>query len=250
MAGQGRPHRALILGDIHSNLEAFQAVLQDARGHGGFDEVWCLGDTVGYGPDPGPCIELLQALPHHTVAGNHDLAAIGAADLQWFNPHAAAAVRWTAGQLSPGHRSFLAGLPQRLERGPFTLVHGSPRDPIYEYVVSPEVAGACFGLFTTPYCLVGHSHLPFLCLEAGHGAQFLGFPEGQGVRLPEARLIINPGGVGQPRDGDPRASYVLFESAPGDIFHFRVPYDVAATQAKMRRHGLPEHLAARLSQGR
>jgi predicted phosphodiesterase len=244
--------RVLLLGDIHSNLEALQAVLQEARARGGFDVLWCLGDIVGYGPDPGPCIDLLRTLSHVAVAGNHDLAAVGAIGLEAFNPHAAEAARWTAQQLSPQQRSYLEALPQRVEQGEFTLVHGSPLDPVWDYflpdAMSPEEVRQSFQRFHTPYCLVGHSHIPLVCRASDLG--FFALPEGKPVRLTGERLVVNPGGVGQPRDGDPRACCALYDADAGTVTHFRTRYALETTQEKMRRAGLPEHLAARLSRGR
>lgn len=242
--------RALIVADIHSNLEAFEAVIRDAEARGGFDQVWSLGDLVGYGPDPGPCIELMQQYEHRGVAGNHDLAAIGRLSLEAFNVYAAEANRWTSLQLSREHAAYLARLPLKLEVDEFTLVHGSPRDPIWEYVISVPSAVASFLHFDTYWCLVGHSHIPFVCRPAEKGAVFLEFPLDTPVTLGTERLIINPGGVGQPRDGDPRAAYAIYDSSIEAVSHHRVEYDIPATQLKMVRRGLPKFLADRLAEGR
>ena len=244
--------RALIVSDIHSNLEAFQSVVRDAGERGGFDAVWCVGDIVGYGPDPGGCIDLLRSHAHAAIAGNHDLAAIGAIGIETFNPHAASAARWTANELSVEHRAYLHDLPLTVECGAFTLVHGSPREPVWEYflpqTMRPAALAASFQRFTTPYCLVGHSHIPLVCREAD--LTFRLFPEGEMLGLTQERLVVNPGSVGQPRDGDPRASYALYDSATKTIGRFRTHYAIEATQEKMRQRGLPEYLAARLSYGR
>ena len=244
--------RALIVSDIHSNLEAFQSVVRDAENRGGFDAVWCVGDIVGYGPDPGPCIDLLRSYTHAAVAGNHDLAAIGAIGVETFNPHAAAAARWTGNELTDEHRAYLRDLPLTLECEAFTLVHGSPLNPVWEYFLPqtmPRVAlQQSFQRFTTPYCLVGHSHIPLVCREAD--LAFRLFPEGEMLGLTAERLVLNPGSVGQPRDGDPRPSYALYDSTAETIRRFRTPYAIEVTQGKMRRRGLPEYLAARLSHGR
>ena len=242
--------RSLIVSDIHSNLEALQAVLEDAWRRGGFDEVWSLGDLVGYGPDPGPCIELLRQYEHFAVAGNHDLASVGKLRLEEFNLYAAFANRWTSQQLSSKQVDFLANLPLRLEKSDFTIVHGSPRDPIWEYVVSIPSASASFRHFQTKRCLVGHSHIPFLCREVEGGCTFLEFPVDSFIKLGDERMIINPGGVGQPRDSDPRSSYAIYDSDYDAIAHHRVPYDITTTQEKMRQYGLPELLVERLSYGR
>ena len=239
--------KALIMSDIHSNLEAFQAILADC---GDFDQIWCLGDTVGYGPNPVECIDLLQAHSHLCVLGNHDQAAVDLSHTQWFNPHAAAAARWTASQLSPDQVQFLESLPETLEESLFTLVHGSLRGPIWEYLVSAETATATFHLLRTRFCLVGHSHLPFICKYEDAGPNFVTFPEGEPVELGEERWIINPGGVGQPRDGDPRTSYAIYDSDQGTIERRRVTYDIASIQRKMLLVGLPQPLIDRLSFGR
>ncbi len=242
--------RALIVSDIHSNLEALESVLSDAQSRGGFDQVWSLGDVVGYGPDPGPCIDLLLRHDLRAVAGNHDLAAIGKLSLEAFNPYAAAANRWTAGQLSAEQAEHLAGLELRLELDEFTVVHGSPRDPIWEYVVTVQAAVASFTHFDTYWCLVGHSHVPFICRPAGQGAEFLQFPLDSPVTLGEEQVIVNPGSVGQPRDGDPTASYAVYDSDASTVTHHRVEYDIEATQEKMRGHDLPQYLIDRLPLGR
>lgn len=240
--------RYAILADIHGNLAAFEAVLDDIEGRGGVDEVWCLGDVIGYGPEPRECIALLRHYKHLCVAGNHDWAAIGKVDVSDFNPDAAAACLWTGGQLTEDDATYVGSLPLVLTRGDFTIVHGSPREPTWEYVVSVSSALANFGVFTTRYCLVGHSHVPVVfelveetCLARELPAE---------LELGENRLIINPGGVGQPRDGDPRAAYAVYDEDHGVLYHYRVPYDIEATQRKMVDYGLPRFLVTRLSMGR
>ena len=246
---EGDALRALILSDIHSNLEAFNAVLQDAEETGGFDQIWGLGDLVGYGPDPVACIELLWRYDHVSVAGNHDLAASGGMDTDNFNSHARLAARWTASQLSGQHTSYLLSMTQVLRMDPFTLVHGSLRAPVYEYLVSIEAAMGTFSRLESPFCLVGHSHIPFVCREAGALCRFDPFPEDEDVALGEDRLIVNPGGVGQPRDGDYRPSYAVYDDILGTLRRRRVSYPVDQTQQKMRRAGLPDALIRRLSHG-
>ena len=242
--------RALIVSDIHANLEAFQTVIDDVEGSGGFGQIWNLGDLVGYGPDPGGCIELLREYDHIGVAGNHDLAAVGRIGLEWFNTYAAAAARWTKTQLSDEHIDYLRALPLRVEVDDFTAVHGSPRDPVWEYVVSRDVATANFGHFDTLRCLVGHSHLPFICRLGDAGAEFFDFPADVAIGLGDIRCIVNPGSVGQPRDGLPTASYAVYDSDAGTITHHRTAYDIPATQRKMRERGLPGYLVDRLAVGR
>ncbi len=242
--------RVLIVSDIHANLEAFQSVIEHAGSNGGFDQIWELGDLVGYGPDPGGCIDLLRDHAHVGVAGNHDLAAVGKLGLEQFNMYAAAAARWTAAQLSDEHADFLRSLPLREEIGDVTAVHGSPRDPVWEYLMSRASANANFGQFGTRYCLVGHSHVPFVCrLEEGE-AVFYEIPLDVPVPLGNDRCIINPGSVGQPRDRLQTASYLLHDSDAETITHHRAAYDIPVTQQKMRDIGLPDFLIDRLAVGR
>jgi predicted phosphodiesterase len=243
--------RYAIISDIHANLTAFQAVLEDVEARGGFERIWCLGDIIGYGPDPKECIELLRQHAHICVAGNHDWGAIGKIDIDDFNPEAAAACRWTGQQLDQQDIDYLANLPLIISEGDFTLAHGSPREPIWEYLVSIHVARVSFNYFKTKFCLVGHSHIPvvFESLAPDEECLLHEFNSDMPLNLGENRLIINPGGVGQPRDGDPRASYAIYDSDHNVIWHYRVPYDVASTQQRMKEYGLPYRLAARLSQG-
>ena len=241
--------RALILADIHSNLEALETVIDDATRRGGFEQIWCLGDSVGYGPDPVPCLELLWSHNVLAVAGNHDQAAAGTRGVDDFNPAAKAASQWTAGQLFPIHTDYLAGLPLTERRNPFTLVHGSLRRPVNEYLLDPEAAKATFALLQSSHCLVGHSHLAFICRENEGDPRFDQFVEDEMFPLGGERLILNPGSVGQPRDRDPRASYAIYDDGWQTVVRRRVRYDIAKTQRKMREAGLPEYLIERLHRG-
>ena len=241
--------RYAIIADIHSNLEAFTAVLEDIEKRGGVEEIWCLGDVVGYGPDPHRCIELLRQQKHVCIAGNHDWAAIGKIDTSYFNPDAADACRWTAQQLSPKDIKYLERLPLTIKKDNFTLVHGSPREPIWEYVISTSLAQINFNFFQSPYCLVGHSHVPLIFKDEDGACSFSQLLPNIGLVLGRSRLIINPGGVGQPRDGDPRASYAIYTRETKMVRLYRIPYDIAATQDKMMQSGLPVHLVVRLSHG-
>jgi diadenosine tetraphosphatase ApaH/serine/threonine PP2A family protein phosphatase len=243
--------RYAIISDIHGNLAAFQAVLSDINETGDIERIWCLGDIVGYGPDPKECIELLRQYDHVCVAGNHDWGALEKIDLNDFNPEAAAACRWTGQQLGPDEIDYLANLPLTLQEGDFTLAHGSPREPIWEYLLSTYSARISFDYFQTRYCLVGHSHVPAVFEQLADSKECFHTelsPDAPLI-LGENRRIINPGGVGQPRDGDPRASYAIYDSEHGVIQHHRVPYDIAATQRKMAGYGLPPRLITRLSYG-
>ncbi len=239
--------RCAILADIHANLSAFEAVLRDIEGRRGVQEIWCLGDIVGYGPDPSPCIALLQQQPHTCIAGNHDWAAVGKLDIADFNPYAAEACRWTQEQLGREDVEYLEGLPLTLTRGDFTVVHGSPRDPLWEYVVSTWSASDNFHHFDTRYCLIGHSHVPAVFEEIGEACKSGEMPAT--LKLGENRLIINPGSVGQPRDGDPRAAYAIYDQEENALTHYRIPYDIEETQRRMTREGLPDYLVQRLASG-
>ena len=240
--------RHLVLADVHSNLEALDTVLRDARNlTGGFDDVWVVGDIVGYGPFPGECISRLKQVDALCVAGNHDLGVVGRLDLTWFNPEAAEACKWTAAHVSTEDRDFLVGLPESRILGSFLMVHGSPRDPSREYVTSVRQANALAAYCQSTHCLVGHTHCPAafgLDVPVSHPVC-----DGAVVNLRGGRLVLNPGAVGQPRDGDPRAAYgMLDENSLTFEFH-RVEYDVTATSSAVLREGLPKALAMRLHCG-
>lgn len=240
--------RVLILSDIHANLSAFQAVLADAQGQ--WDIIWCLGDLVGYGPDPNECVALLREHDHISLSGNHDWAVLGKLDIQNFNREAQIAIRWTRQAISSETHNYLNALPPSLVHPPFTLAHASPRQPVWEYILDAYVAAINFDHFETPYCLVGHTHVPVIFAEAEDYHVTLQKPEYDVPRfLQEQRLIINPGSVGQPRDSDPRAAYSLLDTEQKSWLHKRVEYPVAVTQEKMREYGIPSRLIRRLEFG-
>lgn len=239
--------RIAIVSDIHANLAAFEAVLAHAEP---VDAIWCLGDTVGYGPFPNECIALLRSHEHRAVAGNHDLAACGRMGTEEFNDAAAQAAHWTAEQLSTASRAFIEELPMVVVEGDFTLVHGSLRWPEWEYLLLSEQAQAQFELQGTPYSIVGHSHLPFVCEQVAPAPTLRPAIDGERVVLGERKLIFNPGGVGQPRDGDPRASYALYDSDARAVTYHRVGYDIESTQRAMEAARLPSWLIERLTYGR
>ncbi|UCC15948.1 MAG: metallophosphoesterase family protein [Dehalococcoidales bacterium] len=242
--------RYAIIADIHSNLAAFQAVIDDVKKQETIDKIWCLGDIVGYGPDPHECIELLRATEHICVAGNHDRAVIGQLEITSFNPHAAEAVEWTAGKLSIGDITYLKNLPESIEDDEFLLVHGSPREPIMEYILSMSVARQNFDFFRTRYCLVGHTHVPqAYSLDEEDNCTATRFLPTVKLITGETRLIINPGAVGQPRDGNPEASYAIYDNRTRIVRLRRVPYDIRQTQDRIMESGLPPRLAARLETG-
>ncbi|MCD6518871.1 MAG: metallophosphoesterase family protein [Anaerolineae bacterium] len=242
--------RILILSDVHANLAALEAVLQDA---GNFDMIWSLGDIVGYGPDPNACITRLNDFEHLAIAGNHDWGVLGKIDLADFNPDARQANLWTREQLTPQSFAYLQSLPEKLIQGDFTLAHGSPRHPIWEYILHESIAKINFTHFETTFCLVGHTHVPIIFQYDTETSRCLAAmpPEREPFQLEtnRYRYIINPGGVGQPRDGDPRAAYMLLDLEEKVFEYRRVSYDIAATQKKMRAAGLPFRLIARLELG-
>ncbi|MBI3964090.1 MAG: metallophosphoesterase family protein [Chloroflexi bacterium] len=243
--------RIAVISDIHANLAAFEAVIAD---FGEVDEVWCLGDVIGYGPDPNECVERLRRLPRFVcLPGNHDYAALGLIDVRDFNPVARTAAIWTREQLTDENASYLERLPQTLVRDDFFLVHASPRQPIWEYVLEESQAAENLAFFDTPYCLLGHSHIPLVFRERPNQSRnpmgrFMGKP-GIEVSLGDERMIINPGSVGQPRDRDARAAYGLIDLEERTFEFRRVEYDIAATQRKMADAGLPKPLAERLAVG-
>jgi predicted phosphodiesterase len=243
--------RYLIVSDIHANLAALSAVLADA---GSYDLVWCLGDLVGYGPDPNECIERLQDLPHFSLGGNHDWAALGRLDITSFNQDARVSSIWTQEQLTPNSRAYLEALPNRVVKDEFTLAHASPRQPVWEYVLDPLIAQRNFAYFETPYCLVGHTHIPVIFYQSeGNpgGCKTVPPPYDGPVSLEvEGQLILNPGSVGQPRDGNPHASYAILDTEAMIWEHHRTPYPVEITQERMRARDLPPRLVERLQYGR
>lgn len=246
--------RCLVVSDIHANLAAFEAVLADVKARAAhYDIVWCLGDLVGYGPDPNECIALLQTLPHVCLSGNHDWAALGRIDLRTFNPDAAALAAWTREALTPQNLRYLMARPASLAQDAYLLAHASPREPIWEYVLDAMVAEENFPRFTQQYCLIGHTHVPVLFVEDGkaRSARPISASPGAPLALREdARYIINPGSVGQPRDGDARAAYAILDTDGPVWTQHRVVYPIETTQRKMRTNSFPTRLIERLEYGR
>lgn len=238
--------RIAVLSDIHANLVALDAVLTHA---GAVDAVWHLGDVVGYGPDPDGVVERLAAVGAVGVRGNHDAAACGGTEIDWFNPDARAAMDWTRSRISPATRRWLEALSERGRDGDFTLVHGSPRDPIWEYVTSIPVARANLAALETPFGLHGHTHVPIAYREDDGRVEAMSPGDGSSLPLDGRRLLLNPGSVGQPRDGIPSASYAVLDADAGVCTWHRVPYDIPAVQRAMRAAGLPVRLVDRLSHG-
>ncbi len=245
--------RILVLSDIHANLAALEAVLADAKSFD-YEAVWCLGDTVGYGPEPNECIMRLRQLKlQAAVVGNHDWAVIGRMDAEDFNPEAQRAVLWTRENLTPESMAWLRDLPSTpVVVGDFTLTHGSPRDPVWEYIIYPPSAHANLAHFHTPFCLIGHTHLPtvFVSDADGRTVNLVRVRPAEAVALSrERRAFLNPGSVGQPRDSDPRASYALLDTERATWLLRRVAYPIEVTQAHMRAAHLPERLIVRLEYG-
>ena len=240
--------RTLIISDIHSNSHALSAVFAQAEQNEPVDKVMCLGDTVGYGPSPMSCLERLRERDAVSILGNHDAAAVGIVSTDGFNPIAAEANKWNADQLTGDAHKYLRSLPQQLQDDPFLLVHGTPKDPLWDYLVTYGQAVEAWEYTENFVVLVGHSHLQFACV-AGAGIE-QGGPEGFNIPLGHARLVVNPGSVGQPRDGDPRAAYAIYDDDRRSIRLHRAWYDITATQRDMADAGLPESLISRLSFGR
>jgi predicted phosphodiesterase len=240
--------RVAVISDVHGNARALQAVLA-ALEHGATDALWCLGDTVGYGARPNECCALVESAADLSLAGNHDLVVAGVLGLEEFSHDAAAAARWSREQLDATARAWLSGLqPQARVRG-LELYHGSPRDPVWEYVLSEDIALATLRVTTASIVLVGHSHVALALSTDGRVIDGGLARGGTEVETDAARWLLNPGSVGQPRDGDPRAAWLLIDIPAGRATFRRVPYPIEETQAEMRTAGLPEDLAARLARG-
>jgi predicted phosphodiesterase len=239
--------RIAVISDVHANYHALEAVLKEIDAER-VDAVWCLGDTVGYGPLPNECCEAVERRADRCLVGNHDLVVLGELSVSDFNDEAAAAAIWTAEVLTHASRSFLEKLKPVGEAEGVDLFHASARDPIWEYVLTEEAARATLELSDAPLVLVGHSHVALaITLDDG---QLLGglAPGGSEVEL-DGRWLLNPGAIGQPRDGDPRAAWVLLDVERKTASFRRVEYPIGETQSEMRERGLPPALAARLAHG-
>jgi predicted phosphodiesterase len=238
--------RIAVLSDIHGNLPALEAVLAALAP---YEAVWHLGDVVGYGPQPNEVVARLAAENALGVRGNHDAAALGELSTDAFNDDARRAVEWTVGEIDSATRDWLGALPLEAELEDFTLVHGSPRDPIWEYVTSPGAAKANMSAFETRHCLVGHTHVPLVFRQSVSGMEVVRAPHGATLQLDDRRTILNPGSVGQPRDGEPRACALLFDTESQLLEWHRVEYPIAKVQKLMAERRLPPWLSARLSLG-
>lgn len=238
--------RFAVLSDIHANLPALDACIRAA---GPVDGIWHLGDVVGYGPTPDQVVTRLQELGATGVQGNHDAAAIGGAEIDWFNPDARRAMEWTRTEISTSSRAWLTALPATLALDGYSLVHGSPRDPMWEYITSVPVARANLAVLQTRVGLHGHTHLPMAWIEEDGSIEVVSPGHDSVLELRGRRALVNPGSVGQPRDGDPRAAFMILDTELDSISWRRVSYDVAAVQEAMRSAGLPANLITRLNAG-
>ncbi len=238
--------RILVFSDIHSNLTALEAVLASA---GNVDAYWCLGDLVGYGPDPNECIARVRELPNlECVRGNHDAATLGEVDQNTFNHEASLAITWTKRNLKAESQEFLLGLAEKKIIGDVTLVHGSPRNPVWDYVMDYMTAARMFQFFETRICLVGHTHVPAIWRESGSD-----FPQGLVLDYQKTKIlsksILNPGSVGQPRDHDPRAAFAIFDPDESHWELRRVAYNITEVKDRIKKSGLPWRHALRLDEG-
>jgi predicted phosphodiesterase len=242
--------RVLIVSDIHSNYAALETVLAVA---GSFDQLWNLGDTIGYGPRPNECVMAMRAYAEVMIGGNHDLACLGKVDLSDFNPDARTANIWNGKQLEDSNRALLDVLPPLRDIDErFLVAHGSPREPIWEYLLSRMQAEENFALFENQVCLIGHSHVPLIFRKHPDGHVDDPALADDGLLLdlqPGFRYFLNPGSVGQPRNQDPRAAYAILDTDASTMLFKRIEYDIAQTQRQMREAKLPTALIRRLEYG-
>jgi len=241
--------RVAVVSDIHGNRHAFEAVLADVAATGA-DELWCLGDLVGYGADPDACVELAREHAGVCLAGNHDLAVTGALSLEEFSRGAEIAARWTREVIDPENLAFLEVLEPESRVEGFGLYHGSPRDPVWEYVLSALLAEMCLDAAAERVALIGHSHVALSFVrregEIATGERRVG---GDSADLAGGGWLLNPGSVGQPRDGDPRAAWLLLDAGQATATWHRIAYDVPGAAAAIRQARLPDSLAERLGYG-
>ncbi len=238
-----------VLSDIHANLQAFRTVLHDADA-AGVSERWCLGDIVGYGGDPDACVALAVERCDVLLAGNHDLAATGKLPVDDFSPRARLSARWTESVLSDASRQALEPLASAAERASVGLYHGSPRHPVWEYVITAALADLCLDSAGQRLCIVGHSHVASAYgRRDGQPATGASRSHGDVTDARHGQWLVNPGSVGQPRDGDPRAAWLILDTESWELTWHRSAYDVAAAQDAIRAAGLPDSLAERLQYG-
>ncbi len=238
--------RILVFSDIHSNMTALEAVLSAA---GNVDAYWCLGDIVGYGPDPNECISVIRNLPNLIcVRGNHDAAVLGEVDQHTFNHEASLAITWTKRNLNAESQEFLLGLPEKEVIDDITIVHGSPRNPVWDYVMDYQTALRTFQFFDTRICMIGHTHVPAIWIEDSDHAPRSPVLDYKKTPI-LSKSILNPGSVGQPRDHDPRAAFAIFDKGETSWELRRVGYDIESVQNRIKEAGLPWRHAMRLAEG-
>jgi len=244
--------RIAVISDIHANLPALEAVLAAIDGSE-CEQIWCLGDVVGYGAEPNECAALVIERSDVCLAGNHDLGVLGAIDISTFSPVAAESAQWTQAHLADKTREYLANLAPADETQEVAIYHASPRDHVWEYVLWPDQAGECLRVQKTRVALIGHSHMALFFqaspdgdIDATEGAQV---PGGTVLDVRDGSWLLNPGSVGQPRDGDPRAAWMDLDTERWMASYERLPYDVEKAAASIAAAGLPEHLSRRLYTG-
>lgn len=243
--------RLALISDIHANLEALEAVLDDID-HQNVDEIVCLGDVVGYGANPNECVKRVKERCSLVLLGNHDAAAVGMLSTHHFNVHAKIAIEWTTNNLKPGPKTYLHNRPLRKDEDGWTLVHATPYEPnMWYYITSLEEAAFNFQFFESTFCFVGHTHLPIIIVLNKekelyvHQDTQVNYGE-----LSDCRFLINVGSVGQPRDRNPNACYGILDNEEKTFSYRRVSYDLEKTQSKMRKAKMPEFLVMRLQDGR
>ena len=238
-----------IFGDVHSNLEALEAMIHAFKDES-IEQYLCVGDIVGYAANPIECIERIRSLPAVIVAGNHDWAAVNLFSLDYFNPIACEAIIWTKARIDEERKSFLEGLKLTFMNKDLTLVHGTLNNPNeFNYMTDGFIAEETFRLFDTPVCFVGHTHVPGIFSK--DASEHILYREDDSCNIEQgSKYIINVGSVGQPRDGNPKASYCIYDTGIKEIQIKRVDYDIEATRTKINNFGLPEYLGHRLFLGR
>jgi diadenosine tetraphosphatase ApaH/serine/threonine PP2A family protein phosphatase len=235
--------------DVHANLEALKACIIDFRGEK-LDKVFFLGDAVGYGPYPDECVKLIGEVAEVKLMGNHDYAALGLMETDYFNQYAAESMGWTKSSISRRTIEIMSDFELQHQLGDILLVHASPREPeLWHYILDMEDATESFNFFTQKICMVGHTHRPYVVYKDKSSETVLS-KQTEETLEEERRYLVNIGSVGQPRDGDPRSCYLIYDTELGTIKHKRVAYNIKATQKDMAKIGLPEYLIERLAVGR
>jgi predicted phosphodiesterase len=241
--------KVAVISDVHGNLPALESVLA-AVDQEGTSELWCLGDLVGYNADPEACTRTVIGLAEICLAGNHDLVVNGSVDMAVFAHDAAVAARWAARTLSEEALEMLRALVPSGRRGDVVMHHASPRDPVWEYVIDPRTAQECLDVQDADLCLIGHSHVPLAYTPGADGRATGGHMPPSQIELGDARWLLNPGSVGQPRDSDPRAAYLVLDTEAATATWRRVDYAIDRAQRAIIDAGLPPTLALRLADGR